>query len=278
MRTLIIVTDSPYLEGVIRISKQILAQSSQESTIMSVIPRYDHEKFQQAEQILYQSSNRIGVNSLKKKVRVSSLVKAVCRETAEMDYDLLILDGLPSPNPDSMCSRTAITQIVERIPCSTLLVGGMLPRIQRILLCDSGSTTAQYLRDFTVRLASLLDDQEQVTILHVMSQISAGPGIVGADLRSDAEKLIDNRTPEGDLLERDILSLQQAGVFSIPKIRHGLVLEEILEEARSGEYDLVIIGAHLQAGWQKILLDNLARKIVEQIDRSILIVKPEPGP
>ena len=275
MRTLIIPTDSPYLEGVIQISKQILTKSSRESTIMAVIPRYNLDIFQQAEQVLYQASDRIGTDYLKKKVRVGSLVKEVCRETAESNYDLLILNSLSSPSPVSMRSKSAINQIVESVPCSTLLVGGMLPRIQHILLCDSGSTTAQYLRDFTARLVALLDHQEQVTILHVMSQISAGPGIKGADLRSDAETMIGNGTPEGDLLERDIEALKQAGIFSAPKIRHGLVLDEILDEAQTGKYDLVIIGAHLQVGWQKILLDNLARKIVEHIDRSILIVKPE---
>ncbi len=108
-----------------------------------------------------------------------------------------------------------------------------------------------------------------------MSQISAGPGIQGEQLRSDADVLIDAHSPEGELLERDIEELKGTGVSTDPKIRHGLVVDEILEEARNGEYDLVIIGAHIPVGWRNFLLDNIARKIVTQIDRSILIVKPK---
>jgi hypothetical protein len=39
----------------------------------------------------------------------------------------------------------------------------------------------------------------------------------------------------------------------------------------------VIIGANTAAGWQKILLENLAKKITEKIDRSLLIVRPDPN-
>jgi nucleotide-binding universal stress UspA family protein len=45
-----------------------------------------------------------------------------------------------------------------------------------------------------------------------------------------------------------------------------------LTEAKDGDYDLVIIGAHRREGWRGILLDDLARKIILQIDRSILVV------
>lgn len=275
MRTLIIINNSPHDEGVLQYSAQIIAKSNQDSTIMMVIPKKHGEALQNAEIILAQAQDRLGTNKLQKKVRIGNSVKEILKETKSGEYELLILGCLSSPRSDCLSPGSSFTQIVEGIPCSTLIVREKAPQVKRLLLCDSGSESAQSTRDFTSRLVNLIEGKEQITILHVMSQISAGPGIRGEQLRSDADVLIDSRSPEGELLERDIEELKQTGVYTDPKIRHGLVVDEILEEARNGEYDLVIIGAHIPVGWRNFLLDNIARKIVTQIDRSILIVKPK---
>jgi nucleotide-binding universal stress UspA family protein len=275
MRTLIFVNDSPHIDGVLQCSAQIIAKSSAESTIMMVIPVNQSDKIQQAEMILSQSLDQMGTNKLQKKVRIGDPVKEILNETNGENYELLILGYLSPQRSNCLNPKSIFAQIVEGVPCSTLIVRGRKPKFNRILLCDSGSASAQSIRDFMAQLAGLVEGQEQITVLHVMSQISAGPGIRGEELRSDAEELISAHSPEGDLLERDIQELKQTGVYPAPKVRHGLVVDEILEEARNGDYDLVIIGAYRPVGWQRFLLDNLARKIVSHIDRSILIVKPK---
>ena len=275
MRTLIIINNSPHDEGVLQYSAQIIAKSNLDSTVMMVIPKKQGEALQNAEIILSQAQDRLGPNKPQKKVRIGNSVKEILKETKSGEYELLILGCLSSPMSDCLSQGSSLTEIVEGVPCSTLIVREKAPKVKRLLLCDSGSEFAQSTRDFTARLANLIEGEEQITILHVMSQISAGPGIRGEQLRLNADELINAHTPEGELLERDIEELKQAGVHTDPKIRHGLVVDEILEEARKGEYDLVVIGAHIPVGWRKFLLDNIARKIVTQIDRSILIVKPK---
>jgi nucleotide-binding universal stress UspA family protein len=275
MRSLIIINNSPHDEGVLQYSAQIIAKSSIESTIMMIIPKKQSEMLQNAEIILAQAQESLGIDKLQKKVRIGTPVKEILKETKAEEYELLILGCLSSPRSDCLSPGSGFTQIVEGVPCSTLIVREKAPRVKRLLLCDSGAESAQSTRDFTARLVNLIEGEEQITILHVMSQISAGPGIQGEQLRSDADVLIDAHSPEGELLERDIEELKGTGVSTDPKIRHGLVVDEILEEARNGEYALVIIGAHIPVGWRNFLLDNIARKIVTQIDRSILIVKPK---
>jgi len=276
MRTLIVINNSPHDEGVFQYSAQIIAKSNIESTIMMIIPKKQGEALQNAEIILAQAQDQLGKNKLRKIVRVGSPEKEIIKETKAGEYELLILGCLSSRRSDCLSPGSSLTQIVEGVPCSTLIVREKANRVKSVLLCDSGSESAQSTRDFTARLVNLIEGEEQITILHVMSQISAGPGIRGEQLRSDADGLIDAHSPEGELLERDIEELKSTGVDTDPKIRHGLVVDEILKEARYGEYDLVIIGAHIPVGWRNFLLDNIARKIVTQIDRSILIVKPKP--
>ncbi len=129
------------------------------------------------------------------------------------------------------------------------------------------------MRRLITQLADLVRGEEEVTVLHVMSQISAWPGVPGKQLRANAEELIREHTPEGQLLERDLHLLERLKLRSIPKIRHGLVVDEILAEAREGDYDLVVIGSHQGRGWQRILLDDLAHQIIIEMDRPILVVR-----
>ena len=63
------------------------------------------------------------------------------------------------------------------------------------------------------------------------------------------------------------------GLRARAKVRHGLVVEEILEEVQSEDYDLVVIGAYRGQGWQRILLDDLAHRIVVELDRPVLVVR-----
>ena len=66
-------------------------------------------------------------------------------------------------------------------------------------------------------------------------------------------------------------ALPLAGRCGRARVRHGLVLEEVLEEVQSEDYDLVVIGAYRGQGWQRILLDDPARRIVVELDRPVLV-------
>jgi nucleotide-binding universal stress UspA family protein len=85
--------------------------------------------------------------------------------------------------------------------------------------------------------------------------------------------LINERAPEGELLQRDIEVLDKLGVHARAKVRHGLVVEEILYEVQGEDYDLVVIGAYRGEGWQRILLDDLAHRLVVELDRPVLVVR-----
>ena len=274
MRTLIIINNSSHDEGVLQYGAQIIAESSAGSTIMMIVPKKQKDSLTNMELILAKAQDQLGKQKLRKIIRIGSLEKEVLKEAKSGEYELLILGCGSSREADGLSSGVFFSRIVEKAPCSTLIVREKAPRDKRILLCDSGSESGQSIKDFTTKLVDLIEGEEQITVLHVMSQISAGPGVSGEQLRADAADLITAQSPEGELLVRDLEDLQHAGVSTYPKIRHGLVVDEILEEARNKEYDLVIIGAHIPYGWRNLLLDNLARKIVTQIDRSILVVKP----
>jgi nucleotide-binding universal stress UspA family protein len=172
-------------------------------------------------------------------------------------------------------------RVVEHAPCPVIVAKGRANPIHRILLCDSGVECSpvglgagpSVSRRFAAQLARLLKGEEEVTILHVMSQMSAGPGVEGKSLRANAEQLIGSTAPEGVLLGQDIETLERLGVCARAQVRHGLVVDEILDEARRGDHDLVVIGAYRGEGWQRIILDDLAHRIMVELDRPVLVVR-----
>jgi hypothetical protein len=114
-----------------------------------------------------------------------------------------------------------------------VIAKGKIGPLLRILLCDSGADSRTLLGRFTAQLAELLTVQMEVTVLHVMSQISAGPRVSSQQLRADAQELIEKHSPEGELLDQDIRFLQQHNVQPRPAAsRPGG--DEIPTEARSG--------------------------------------------
>jgi nucleotide-binding universal stress UspA family protein len=274
MRILMATGSSPHSGLVLRFGIQIARRVSKTPTILTVI-RHEADR-PRAEAILARACQFLKpeIANVQTRVRIGYPAEEIIREAEEGGYNLVIVGERQRHDPVTrfLLGSTA-ERVVEHAPCPVIIAKGKTGPIHRILLCDSGADSPSLLDRFTAQLAGLIGNEEEVTVLHVMSQISAGPGVRGAQLRAAAEELIENHTPEGELLERDIQTLEQLNVHPRPKVRHGLVVEEILEEAQGGDYDLVVIGAHRGEGWRRILLDDLARQIIAQMDRPVLVVR-----
>jgi len=214
------------------------------------------------------------IQTVQTKVRVGHPAEEIIREAEEGGYDLLIVG---EREHHKLMTRfllgSTAGRVVEHAPCPVIVAKGQIGPLHRLLLCDSDVDHPSLVNRFTSQLAGLIRGDEKITILHVMSQIGAGPGVSGTQLRAAAETLMAEQTPEGRLLERDIHILEEVGVHPHPKVRHGLVVDEILAEAKEGDYSLVVIGASPGQGWRRILLDDLAHQIIVKMDRPILVVR-----
>lgn len=240
--------------------------------LLTISKEGDWETDQNADHLFHEARSKLEALDLTHKKRKGKFADQVLQELKNNAYDLLILHWRKSPSPLPFPTADPITQIVDHAPCSTLILKDLPKPVRRILFCDSGSEKTKGLLDFLVKLIDAQSIKQEVTVLHVMSQMAAGPGIPGKDLRSEAEQLINKKKPEGKLLEKDIKTLLKAGFITQPKVRHGLVVDEILAEVREGEYDLVVIGSHQPGKGRALLLDNIAKKITRDINCSLLVV------
>ncbi len=271
MHILITIHDITIAEQTLCFAAQFAGFTGQETTVLAITEGPDAPS--QLNDILNRAGEILGPVQLSKRLRAGDLYQEVIAEAKAIACDLLIIGESEAQRSYAFWPRQdTIHKLVERASCPVIVVKGPARGIKRILLCDSGAENSVLSR-FTVQVAELLEGEEDITVLHVMSQISAGPGVPDAQLRAGAKELIQDAAPEGKLLMKDIELLGRPGIHPLAKIRHGLVVDEIITEARSGDYDLVVIGAHREQGWQRFLLDDLAHKILTQIDRPVLVVR-----
>jgi nucleotide-binding universal stress UspA family protein len=275
MHLLIAIDGSPHSDTALRLGAQLLqlGRSAQPPTVLTVIRRETARA--QTKQILAQARKVLGMKAseVHTKVRIGRPAEEIVGETIEGKYDLVILGKSSDQSLITRWLGLTAVQVAEHAPCSVAIATGEVSPIRHVLVCDSGVHSPSLLNRFMQQLGAQLGKGAIISVLHVMSQIAAGPGVRGEQLRADAAALIRQHAPEGELLTQDIRVLQDAHIQAIPKVRHGFVVDEILDEARHGDYNLVVIGAHEKARWTGFLLDDLAKQIITQIDRPVLLVR-----
>jgi nucleotide-binding universal stress UspA family protein len=274
MKILVATGGAPHSEKALQFTAELVQKTEGTVTIVTVVKQ---ERLRpQGESILtraltilpphiYQSQTRL---------RIGHPAEEIVREAEQGQYNLIVVG---EREQHDLVTRFILGSTAERVvahaPCPVLIAKGQVGPLRRLLLCDSGISDPSLLSRLTHQLPRLLRQEEEVTVLHVMSQIGAAPGIPGSQLRATAEELITAHAPEGELLERDLAILQKYNITCRPKVRHGLVVDEIVAEARTDGYDLVVIGAHRDAGWQSLLLDDLSHQIITHVNRPILVVR-----
>ena len=297
MSILIATNGSAQAEAALQLGAQIARTGSVPLTILTVVKQEANPPTASVDALLSQACERVKPQfaEVRTKMRTGHPATEIVREADEGKYAMAIVGQRPTRNllARFLFGSTAI-RVVEHAPCPVIIAKGSIRPLERVLLCDSGSqdpiaglsapsvpgtkqanskSYPSVLSRFVDLPAPVLADGGEIVVLHVMSQMSAGPGVKGKQLRSEAQELISERAPEGELLRRDVQALKGLGIRAYPKVRHGLVVEEILDEVRTEDYDLVVIGAYRGEGWQRILLDDLTHRLVVELTRPVLVVR-----
>ena len=93
------------------------------------------------------------------------------------------------------------------------------------------------------------------------------------DLKASAEQLMKAGAPEGLHLEQALAILAELSVPAEARVRHGLVIDEILAEIYEGDHDIVVVGSRSTSGWRRFLLDDQGQQIIDCTDRPVLAVR-----
>ena len=213
-------------------------------------------------------------------IRHGDVTDQILAEVQEHFYHMVAIGvrGL-SKRRRRLMGKTSI-RLTQEITAPLLVVTLGRHMIRRVLICTSGEKPGEADAFVGGALAALVG--AQVTVLHVMSQLPLAPKAPIDDLEHDAPDLIQSGTREGQHLQRLLSILASWGIDQEQlnaKVRHGLVVDEVIAEVREGDYDLVVIGAHqipADQPWAKlrtVLQENIAEDILKHTRRPVLVVR-----
>jgi len=215
----------------------------------------------------------LGPLVIKRSVRAEPVPVAIELEAIQEQVDVAVYGSRGRHGITSRLLGSVAARLAHDRPCSVLIVRDQLKPVHRILVGISISPKREATLEMTGRLAAATN--AEVVVMHVMSQLALSDSAQADQLRMTAEQAIGHQTTEGRLLEEALETLQGLGVAARPLIRHGLVLDEMLAEIESGEYGLVVIGAHSDfqtIAWSALLVEDVAKDILLNTRCPMMIV------
>lgn len=149
----------------------------------------------------------------------------------------------------------------------------------RVLFCVDGSDLALRAAVAAARLLKPL--RPEATVLHVLPEVDDRlrhyERLHEEELR-DIERQFGAKGPSPDTATGGAQEvLRQEGLEVARKLRSGAPVEQIVQEARDGAYDLVVVGSHGRTGLKSLLLGSVSRGVVEHSAAPVLVVKARPA-
>jgi nucleotide-binding universal stress UspA family protein len=150
--------------------------------------------------------------------------------------------------------------------------------LKRFVICTGGKEFIEQAVQFTGRLAAAAG--ASVTLLHVMAE----PPAMYADLvrmEEDVAQLLQSKSELGTNLRRQKRELERLGVSAEVRLRHGIVIDQVFEEVREGNYDLIVTGTSQARGLLRhYIMGDLTRSILNRANVPVLVARagpPKPG-
>lgn len=279
MRFLIYVDHYPETASAVRLGN-LLAERAPAEVVLLGVARSETETA--ATLTALAEAQKLLPKPVEVKVRVGHAANEILAEAKAQAYTLVILRSRGRRGWVRAALGSLSGRVARYSPIPVLIVCDKpKPAIGHILACTGGSRPGERVARWGGRLAHWLG--ADFTILHVMSQMAATTEANTLGLQETAEQAIRAQTHEGQHMQQELTLAQAEGLTAAalhPKIRHGLVVEEVLAETKKGQYDMLVIGGHQapgpESGWGPVrafLLEDIADQIVAGVRQPILVIK-----
>jgi len=166
--------------------------------------------------------------------------------------------------------RVISQRIIKRSPIPIMLIRDIRGRLERMLVCTGGLEISQPVVELSTKLAGKAG--LKATLLTVASAVpSMYTGMM--EMEETLEELLETDTPLAQHLRSSADTLSKSGIEAEIKVRHGDVVEAILEETAEGQYDLVVLGETQGQTLRGLLLGNVTQQIINRAPSAVLISK-----
>jgi nucleotide-binding universal stress UspA family protein len=147
---------------------------------------------------------------------------------------------------------------------------------QRILVAVDGSETSQLALEHALHLAK--DQRARLRIVHALESIERLVSLSGG-YPFDAGELIESLRQEGNkVLENSQKAARAAGVESETALIEGKQPMDraatiLLQDAKSWDADLMVLGTHGRHGFDRLVLGSVAETLIRMAPLPVLLVR-----
>ncbi len=201
-------------------------------------------------------------------------VRQIVDQTSKNRYDLVVIGARWTGATGHHWRSEKTYEVIKSIQPPVLVAIGECKKLKRFLVCTGGKEFIEQAVQFTGKLAAAVN--ASVTLLHVMAE----PPAMYADLvrlEENVEQLLESKSELGTNLRRQKRELEKLGVSAEVLLRHGIVINQVFEEAREGDYDLIVTGTSQARGLLRhYIMGDLTRSILNRANVPVLVARAGP--
>jgi nucleotide-binding universal stress UspA family protein len=205
-------------------------------------------------------------------------VHQILDQTSKNNYDLLVIGARWTGAVGEYWRSKKTYEVIKTVQPPVLVAMGERKQLKRFVICTGGKEFIEQAVQFTGRLAAAVG--ASVTLLHVMAE----PPAMYADLvrlEENVDQLLQSKSELGTNLRRQKRELERLGVSAEVHLRHGIVIDQVFEEVREGDYDLIVTGTSQARGLLRhYIMGDLTRSILNHANCPVLVAragKPQAG-
>src|SRR6266516_5000700 len=274
MKILICSDGTPAAESAIELGGLLAARLKAETTLFGIAEKsQDEAPLRDALEKQAQPIRSLNV-ALDIVVHAGEPIREILDRTSKTSYDLVIIGARWTGATGYYWRSKKTYEVIKAIQPPVLVAIGECKHLQRFLVCTGGKEFIERAIEFTGKLAAAVG--ASVTLLHVMAE----PPAIYSDLvrlEEDVDHLLESKSEIGTNLRHQKRELERLGVSTEVRLRHGIVIDQVFEEAREGDYDLIVTGTSQARGLLRhYIMGDLTRSILNQANVPVLVARAGP--
>jgi nucleotide-binding universal stress UspA family protein len=201
-------------------------------------------------------------------------VRQILDQTSNTSYDLVLVGAHWTGATGNYWRSERTYEVIKAIRPPVLVAIGERKSLKRFLVCTGGKEFIEQAVRFTGEIAAAVG--ASVTLLHVMAE---PPAIYVnlVQLEENVDQLLESNSELGTNLRREKRELERLAVPAQVRLRHGIVIDQLFEEVRTGDYDLIVTGTSRARGlFGHYIMGDLTRTILNRANVPVLVARAGP--
>jgi len=274
MKILICSDGTSSADTAIELSGVLAGPLKAETTLLGIAEKSEDE--QPLREALHSQAQSLRQRGVSPDIIVQSgePVWQIVEQTSKNKYDLVVIGARWTGAVGEYWRSKKTYEVIKTIQPPVLVAIGECKQLRRFVICTGGKEFIEQAVQFTGKLAAAVG--ASVTLLHVMAE----PPAMYADLlrmEENVDQLLQSKSELGTNLRRQKRALDRLGVSAEVHLRHGIVIDQVFEEVRAGDYDLIVTGTSQARGLLRhYIMGDLTRSILNRANIPVLVARAGP--